>query len=249
MASAQGLRGFVGQRMAAKRPAKLTWAGLWDFSVAGSGTVTIPDNCTALIYVVGAGGSGGSNPGAQACSGGGGGGAVWNRVRLRKGQIVAYTVGAGGVAASIGASGNDGGDSSVTVGGMLLGLGGGGKAGIHLGAGTAAGGAGGVGFGGLSSRVGGAGGSQTAGSNGSSGSGGTNGGAGGSGGSSGGGGGGGAGFSDLAINGLFSSGAGGSESVSNGIGGSPGGGSATGSGGAVAAGGDGRVLIMLLKSS
>ena len=82
----------------------------------GSGTFTVPDGVTSLsILAVGGGGGAGTNLalGAGQITGGGGSGAVgWlNNVTVTPGQVISYTVGAGG------AGNNDGGLTSITIGG------------------------------------------------------------------------------------------------------------------------------------
>jgi len=80
----------------------------------GSGTFTVPEGVTSLsILAVGGGGGAGTNLalGAGQITGGGGSGAVaWlNNVTVTPGQVISYTVGAGG------AGNQSGGDTTITI--------------------------------------------------------------------------------------------------------------------------------------
>ena len=91
---------------------------------AGSGTFTVPGGVSniSIMAVGGGAGSGTASAlGAGQISGGGGSGAVaWlNNVTVSAGDSISYTVGAGG------AGNNDGGDTTVTIGGTTYTAGGG----------------------------------------------------------------------------------------------------------------------------
>ena len=91
---------------------------------AGSGTFTVPAGVSSIsIMAVGGGAGSGtvSALGAGQISGGGGSGAVaWlNNVTVNAGDSISYTVGEGG------AGNNDGGDTTVTIGGTTYTAGGG----------------------------------------------------------------------------------------------------------------------------
>lgn len=110
-----------------------------DDRTAGSRSSTAPYTGTAFIYLWGGGGSGRWGSGGK---GGGGAGATYMRVRVVRGQIIPYTIGAAGTqAGSDGTDGSDGGDSTLTTPGRAM-TAGGGKAG------TASAGAGGTASGG-----------------------------------------------------------------------------------------------------
>ena len=66
---------------------------------AGSGSYTVKKTGVLDILLYGPGGNGGSSPGTAA-SGGGGGGAARKRLKLRKGQVISYTVGTPGSGAT-----------------------------------------------------------------------------------------------------------------------------------------------------
>ena len=90
----------------------------------GTGTFTVPGGVSNIsIMAVGGGAGSGTNSalGAGQLSGGGGSGAVaWlNNISVTAGQVINYTVGAGG------AGNNDGGDTTVTVQGVTYTAGGG----------------------------------------------------------------------------------------------------------------------------
>ena len=230
----QKLRGLVGQGVDGKKSyssAIPTVVGLID-ATSGSGAITAPRPCTALVYAYGGGGSGasGGNPG-----GGGGGGALFKRVRLALGQRISFVVGAGGAPCASDADGNSGTATVVTLPSGQVVSATGGFGGTTTGAGV-----GGSGIGGDVNRVGGDGGRASAGTS-------TVGG--GAGGASGGaaGGGGGAGFSDSGAALVGGNGGNGSFAASS-PGQQGGGGSGSAGPGSVSGiGGQGRVVIQLLR--
>jgi hypothetical protein len=128
---------------------------------SGSGSITAPVNCWALIAVRGPGGSG--RTGGGSANGGGGGGVVYKRIRLTAGQSLAYALGAPGAGqTSSDSPGNAGTDSTVTLpDGRVL------RAGAGGGAESPVGGAGGIASGGDINVNGSAGGSPEGGAAGS----------------------------------------------------------------------------------
>lgn len=77
---------------------------------SGTGTVTAPRTCVAMVYAWGGGAAGGGNGGND---GGGGAAAGYIAVRLARGQSIAYSVGAGGAGPN--ALGVAGGDTTITL--------------------------------------------------------------------------------------------------------------------------------------
>lgn len=147
----RGMVGRIPQSMSARKGGArlqvLSDSGL--LAAAATGTITATETCQALIYLRGAGGAGLNSAGAA--PGGGGAAALFKRVSLRKGDVLAYSIGAGVLNLA-------GGDTTVTLpGGRVLRAGGG-----QPGAGTV-GGAGGIATGGDINRNGGAGGDDGAG--------------------------------------------------------------------------------------
>lgn len=186
--------------------------------VTGTGSLAVPRDCLAIIMMWGGGGAG--NGGA---TGGNGGGALFKSTYISRGTID-WSVGVGATS-----SGTAGTASTVTLpGGRVLTAQGGSQGGVSTRA---------SGIGGDLHRRGGLG---SAASGSGSGEAGEFGGAGGANNASGGGGGGGAGFSDK--NAMYIGGAGGI--YNNGAGSAPGGG-----GGAVSGnGGDGRIIVILMRA-
>jgi len=81
----------------------------------GSGTFTVPQGVTSLSILAVGGGAGSGSTAAlgagQLTGGGGAGGTGWlNNITVTAGQVISYTVGAGGIGA------NNGGDTSFTIG-------------------------------------------------------------------------------------------------------------------------------------
>jgi hypothetical protein len=220
MANAGRLRGFVGQRMAAKAPNSRVPAG---FSRGpGSGTITLPSYpCTVEVWLWGGGGGTGGGQG-----GAGGAAATYKRFRNQPGYAMAYIVGAGGST-----SGSDGGDSTITVPGGKILTAGGGK-GVPSGD---VGFSGGVATNGDLNRNGGRGGAM-----GAAGAAGDHGGAGGAG-ATGGGGGGAGGFGETPDLFFGGSGAGAAPSAAPGV--APGG----GAGATSSAGGDGHLYVICTR--
>ena len=141
----RGLVGRIPQSMSARKSGArlqvLSDSGL--LAASASGTITATETCQALIYLRGAGGAGVNG---AAAPGGGGGAALFKRINLRKGDVLAYSIGAGVLSGS-------GQDTTVTLpGGRVLTAGGG-----KIGSGTV-GGVGGIATGGDINRNGGAGG-------------------------------------------------------------------------------------------
>lgn len=239
----RGLVRRVGSGLSAKRPpvaGALDLLKLIDVT-SGSGNFTAARSCVALIYAFGPGGSGASSY-ASGMGGGGGGAAAFKCLKLNPGQSLAYVLGVPGGAVLPGSGdGKPGTATTVRFPNGVVMTAAGGSGGTLSG-----GGAGGIATGGDLNRTGGAGGFPT-----SPGGSGQMGGTGGLGSYSAGGGGGGAGFLDQPA--LFSGGAG-SAGKSDGsaatVGGFPGGGSgaeSSGEGGTLA-GGNGRVLILILRA-
>jgi hypothetical protein len=217
VANSGRLRGFTGQRMAAKTPnAKLL--SMYKFTT-GSGTIQSPPYATICeFWAIGAGG-GAAPTGGPGSFGGDGGGAAYKRFRCGPNLVLTYSIGVGGT------TGADGTATTITMPTGLVVSGGGGQgfAGSHVG---------GVGSNGDINRRGGGG------SNGgNSGSPGEFGGAGGVGTPSFSGGGGAAGFSDLG----FILGGSGGGSVANGS--APGGGGGVSAGN----GADGQLLVTFTR--
>lgn len=236
MTAGQPLRGLVGQHMAAKKDysgARISFLTAVDIT-AGSGSFTAKAVCQALVYLIGPGGCGGganSNVG----SGGGGGAALFKRIRLRPGDVLAWTCGAAGT------PGVDATDTTISVNGAVSATAGGGK--------SAPGTAnvvmpGGIAIGGDINRPGGAGGTGTGGSTGTPGiDAGVGGGVGGAGGSGFGGGGAGAGFGDVLAELQGGNGAASATSLAGGAnGGASGGNAILGNGGA------GHVYMVVVRA-
>lgn len=250
MTAGQPLRGLVGQSMSGRRPSGVRFVAQYELA-AGSGSIVVPQTGFALCYLVGGGGSGAGNSGSGLNnSGGGGGGATYGELRVGAGQLLQWTVGAGG-AAPIGNPGNIGGDTFLAIAGSIRLRATGGLGGLQ-GAGTMLGVAGGVGSGGLVNRRGGASGGSAGlvGTTGEAGEYGGSGGAGVSAASGLGGGGGAAGFSDLVTAGLFVSGAGSAAINTDGI---PGLNYGGGSGACTpttttGVGGPGRMFILFIQN-
>lgn len=114
-----------------------------DDITAGSRTATVPFNCVAYVFVWGSGGSGGSG----ARNGGGGAGGAYLKERLKKGDVLSYTVAAGAGASGANTDGNAGNASSITTPSRSMTANGGG-------AGTGSAGAGGSASGGDVNRTG-----------------------------------------------------------------------------------------------
>jgi len=93
-------------------------------TATGAGTYTAPASGWLYVWAWGAGGSGGAESGS-AGTGGGTGAACFARRWVTKGQTVAYSVGAGGAGVSDPSDGNAGGDTTVTLPGLVLRAGGG----------------------------------------------------------------------------------------------------------------------------
>jgi hypothetical protein len=107
--------------------------------------LVVPDNVyQLLVYVQGAGGSGGANSGANGSStGGGGGGFICGIYDVTPGQVLpTITIGAGGAAAGANANGTAGGSSSF--GTIATATGGGGGIGNNQSSASPSGGAGGT---------------------------------------------------------------------------------------------------------
>lgn len=131
MSRQQKIRGLVGQNLGGAKSfadARIFVRGahrLQNTSISPlSGSITVPEACDALIYLWGGGGAG-----TPAGSGGAGAGALFKRVRLARGQTLAYSLGGVGLnsAGGSGIPGGDGQDSTVTLpSGVVLTAGGGG---------------------------------------------------------------------------------------------------------------------------
>src|ERR1700730_17119191 len=101
MSGADFLRGFVGQSMGGRKAfAGARMETILTSEMTSAGAVTAPRRCIALVYAWGGGGSGGDYQGGGMSAGGGGGGAaLFKAVRLGRGQVLSWAVGAGGPAA------------------------------------------------------------------------------------------------------------------------------------------------------
>ncbi len=122
----QKLRGFVGQGGGGGktyRDARLALQSLPMIATSGSGSVTAPRACKALIVAWGPGGSGsaGNTP-----SGGGGGAAISHVANLARGQPISWTVGVPGAGAADLTDGFAASDTVVTCPGGVMRAGGGG---------------------------------------------------------------------------------------------------------------------------
>lgn len=231
-----GIRGWVAQGMDGRRRKPVVEVLRADLISSGSGSITVPEHCTAYVWAIGAGGSGrtsGSNG-----AGGGGGGALYYECLVFSGQTISYVIGTGGAAVgTANADGFPGTDTTVTMpGNRVLRAGGGG-------AGTTTGGAGGIASGGLRNYQGGAGGNPNAAGE----AGGNGGGAGGAAGSGLGGGGGAANPGDIPAGTLAMSVGAGGPADNSGTNYGSGSGGVNGLVGKV--GRDGQILILLVKRS
>ena len=84
-----------------------------------SGTFTAPSDGVALIRVIGGGGSGGNGNASKRVTGGYSGSWAMKVLRMKKGETLTVSVGAGGAAQTTnGAAGNAGGATSVTYDGV-----------------------------------------------------------------------------------------------------------------------------------
>jgi hypothetical protein len=102
--------------------------GEQSYTTAGSYNFIVPDGVYSISFVVvGAGGGGGGGSGSNSGNGAGGGALAYrNNVAVTPGQSIAVVVGAAGNnGAKSNGSGTAGGNSSVTVGGVLTQAGGG----------------------------------------------------------------------------------------------------------------------------
>lgn len=194
--------------------------GYYDITSSTPGSITIPANSTALVFLWGATAS--ITKGGAQRSGSGGAGASFRRLQVSFGQVISYALGAFGAVTS--AIGNPGGDSVVTLpNGRPLAVTGSQPGATNV-AGAAPGGVGGIASGGDLNRTGGTGGAIVA-SVGQDGLAGDHGSVGGVGASAEAGGGGSAGFSDLPGASLMGTAGqlGGSVASSGGLGGNGGG--------------------------
>lgn len=111
-----------------------------NFTVSGSGNVTVPSWAThAEVEVIGGGGGGGGSTSARSGGGGGAGGFASGVIAVTPGASMPYAVGASGAAGAAGGSGGTGGTS--TFGGFSATGGGGATSAASAGgtAGTASG--------------------------------------------------------------------------------------------------------------
>lgn len=142
-----------------------------EFVTKTSGSWTVPAGVTSISFmIIGGGGGGGGFISTSRGGGGGGGSAYRNNVTVSPGQVISFTIGAGGSGGSSGSSGTNGTASSclsATAGGGNAatstsgGAGGapggtrdGGGAGGQGGTGSSSGGGGGGGAGGIDSTGG-----------------------------------------------------------------------------------------------
>jgi hypothetical protein len=228
----QKLRGLVAQGVSGRksyRDAMLELVG-GATATSGTGSITAPRACQAMIWAWGPGGSGSSTG-----PGGGGGGALFKRLTISPGQKISWAIGTPG-GAGANPDGQDGTDTTVTLPSGLV---------MTAGAGKGApdvpfqpGGDGGLATGGDLNRPGGKGATD---STANAQSGGLGGGIAGGGTGAGGGA---AGFSDQTVGGLADGGAGGNNDAA---GVSPGGGSGTSSG-IPKTGGAGKVVVLLFRA-
>jgi hypothetical protein len=116
----QKLRGLVAQGMDGRKPGlSASLSQLLDTSTPGAGTFTALATGTLLIYAWGGGASGGQQSSGTAAAGGGSE-ARYLAAPVVKGQVIPYSVGAGGAAASDGGStsgmaGNPGADTTIDI--------------------------------------------------------------------------------------------------------------------------------------
>lgn len=131
--------------------------------VCDSKTVVATMDGVYLITAIGAGGSGAKNASANgmAATGGGAGGFCQKKIRLKIGDPIMCTVGAGGEGVAGGVNGNSGGATVVKAGGFLLTAKGGAGGTQSTGAVTVPGAAGGMAYGGDANVQGGGSGSAT----------------------------------------------------------------------------------------
>lgn len=158
----RGILGFVGQGMDGRKK-QLEPSIIAFVDTTASSSLTVPENCYALIALWGAGKAGGVP------AGGDGGDAVFSRIRVQAGWIISWAVGAGGVNPN-----GAGGDTTVSLPGATYRAKGGGSAAASQGPYVSPGGKGGAANvnGGAGADGGGAGGAATADAGGGGGSGG-----------------------------------------------------------------------------
>ena len=122
----QKLWGFVGQGVGggkSYRDARLSLQAFPTIATTGTGSISAPRACRAMILAWGPGGSGsaGNTP-----SGGGGGAAIMCSVSLARGQSISWTIGTPGPGAADLTDGSSATDTVVTLPGGILRAGGGG---------------------------------------------------------------------------------------------------------------------------
>lgn len=125
----RGLLGFRAQSMGGAR--RSVPVLVQQVLTSASGSLVTKEDCIADIFAFGAGGSGASR--ASGSSGGTGGAAGYSRLALAARSLIAWNVGVGGLSA--GNPGNDiagqaGGDTTISINGVLLGTAGGGPGGL-----------------------------------------------------------------------------------------------------------------------
>src|SRR5258708_13199295 len=119
----QKFRGLVGQGMDGRKSYRDASVRLLKTAdpALGNASVTATAHCTALVYAWGGGGSGADEAGGSIFAGGGGGGAaLFKTVRLSRGQVVTWSIGAWGAAAMSGTTGNSGGDTPGSLCGTRI---------------------------------------------------------------------------------------------------------------------------------
>ncbi len=90
-------------------------------TLSSSGSYTVPANAKSVsIQVWGAGGGGSKGYTGLKGTGGGGGGYALQIVSVNPGDVIAVTVGTGGLGATVSGNGNDGGTSSATAGSTTI---------------------------------------------------------------------------------------------------------------------------------
>lgn len=109
-------------------------AGGWSTAITSSRSITFTEAGTVVLSVVGSGGGGAANAGGSNCASGGNS-APWGRKKFPvvNGDVLAFTMGAGGAKApGTAQNGNQGGTTTVTLNGVTIMTVQGGEGGVYV---------------------------------------------------------------------------------------------------------------------